>query len=71
MNCDFEARALKPHLRFNIGDVVFLNSDTARLCPLTVSRYVLFEDETDYLVQWVNSFGGLGNDSFADQALTQ
>jgi len=67
---NFEAKAIKPYLRFIIGDVVYLKSDMKRKNPMTITRYVLFEDETDYNLQWPNSQNTINSDTFADETLT-
>ena len=68
---NFEAKAIKPYLRFIIGDVVYLKSDMKRKTPMTVTRYVLFEDESDYNLRWTTSQSTIDSDIFADEALTK
>lgn len=69
MNYDFEAKAIKPHLRFKVGDVIYLNSDVERKCPMTITRYVLYEDETDYTVSFLDLNNLVDLRYFADKCL--
>lgn len=68
---NFEAKAIKPYIRFIIGDVVYLKSDIKRKTPMTITRYVLFEDETDYNLRWTTSQSTIDSDTFADETLTK
>ncbi len=68
---NFEAKAIKPYMRFIIGDVVYLKSDMKRKTPMTITRYVLFEDETDYTLQFTTSQSTIDSGNFADETLTK
>lgn len=70
MNLDFEAHAVKNHLRFVIGDIVYLNSDVGKTLPMTITRYVLYEDETDYTVNF-SSVLGMEIRYLSDKVLTK
>jgi hypothetical protein len=66
---ELQIKALKPRLRFRIGDTVFLKGDTRQKCPLTVTSYIFYEAERDYVVQWANNQNGMEKDFLPDKAL--
>ena len=66
-----EAKALKPHLRFRIGTVVYLTGDLARKCPMTISNFLENDDHVDYCVRWPNSQNTMEIDMVADETLTE
>ncbi len=67
---ELQRESQKPHLRFRIGDVLYLNGDLKRKCPLTVSSYIFFEDEKDYVVVFPNSQNKMEKEFLSDKALT-
>lgn len=68
---NFEALALKPYLRFVIGDVVYLKSDAFRKTPMTVMRFITYDDYEDYKVSWTTSQSTVDSEYFADETLTK
>jgi hypothetical protein len=63
----------QPHLRFHLGDKVFLKSDEKKRTPMTIIGYsLLFDDEdcSDYRCSWLNSQKKLESELFPDAALT-
>jgi uncharacterized protein YodC (DUF2158 family) len=65
-----EAKAIKPHLKFDIGDVVFLKSDTKKTCPMTITGFIIMDDDNDYVLSWMNSQKVQEKSFFPDRALT-
>lgn len=71
---DIETKKAQPHLRFKLGDKVFLSSDEKKKRPMVITRYCLLvdDDETDdYFVSWLNSQGKPEQISVPDAALTK
>ena len=66
----FEAIVLKPHLRYKIGDVVYLQGDISKKCPMTITSYLIHDDYADYGVRWPNSQNTMETDCLPDVALT-
>lgn len=64
-----EAKALKPYLRFDIGDVVFLKSDLEKACPMVIVGVIAMDDDVDYAVTWTNSQRTQERAMFPDKAL--
>ncbi len=67
---EFEAKAIKPYLRFTIGDIVFLKSDFRRKTPLLVTAFLLDDDLFDYALRWMNSQKKMEFDTLPDKILT-
>lgn len=44
------AKILKPHLRFEVGDLVFFKSDPERTFPLVILSVFSMEDDFDYII---------------------
>ncbi|HPT21942.1 MAG TPA: hypothetical protein PLR88_08365 [Bacteroidales bacterium] len=65
-----DARAIKPHLRFDIGDIVYLKSDLKKKCPMTVMGFITMDDYFDYSVSWMNSQRVQERSLFHDKSLT-
>lgn len=69
--CDqTEAKAIKPHLRFDIGDVVYLKSDLKKKCPMTIMGFITMDDDFDYSASWMNSQRVQERSLFHDKSLT-
>ena len=49
------AKQYKPWLRFGVGSVVFLLSDTKRRTPMTVVLLIYDDDEVDYRCTWLTT----------------
>lgn len=48
---DFEiARVLKPHLKFNVGELVYLKSDRERTFPFVVLSIFTIDENWDYKI---------------------
>jgi len=74
MILNIETKKEQPHLRFGLGDKVFLKSDENRKTAMTITRYVLLWDDDesdDYFVSWLNSQGKPEQMSVPDAALTK
>lgn len=74
MIVDIETKKAQSHLRFKLGDKVFLTSDEKKKRPMTITRYSLLmdDDETDdYFVSWLNSQGKPEQMAVPDAALTK
>jgi hypothetical protein len=66
-----QVKALKPHLRFRIGAIVYLTGDLSRKCPMTVSGYLENDEYVDYSVRWPSSQNTMEIDLVSDEALTE
>jgi len=64
-----EAKAIKPYLRFRVGAVVYLTSDTKKRCPMSVTNYLVSDDHVDYALRWTNSQNTMEVDFLPDSAL--
>ena len=60
----------KKHLRFDLGDIVYLRSDTTRKTAMVVSGFHLFDQDDDYTCTWINSDKELRSETFKDKILT-
>ena len=66
-----EKQTFKPFLKYDIGQVVYLNSDIGRKTPLLIVNFELDEDEcNDYVCQWMNVLGKSEADTFPEECLT-
>jgi hypothetical protein len=64
-NAKLEKQAFKPHLKYDIGTVVYLNSDIEKKTPLLIVGFDTDEDLcSDYFCNWMNAQGKLENASF-------
>lgn len=64
-------RKSKPYLRFDIGDVVYLNSDLERKNPMTIIGLLDITFPEDYSVAWMPANGEeLQKDILPDVILT-
>lgn len=63
------AKKFKKHLRFDVGDIVFLKSDVNKKCPMTVSQFELFDSDKDYYCTWTTSQMNVDCRSFKDKTL--
>lgn len=63
------ARGFKKKLRFDIGDVVYLNSDVSKKCPITIMRIEVFDTAYDYDGSWIKSSKNIDNGLFLDKTL--
>jgi len=63
------ARKFKPKLRFDIGAVVYLNSDLKKKCPLVICKIFPTDDDYDYLCEWSTSQKEINRDFFFDKVL--
>ncbi|MCT4586656.1 MAG: hypothetical protein N4A71_02425 [Carboxylicivirga sp.] len=52
---DEELRLMKPNLRFKVGDLVCLKSDTKKNTPMNIVAYLDSNDLDDYICVWLNS----------------
>ena len=69
---DDEIRVYKPHLRFIIGDLVFLKSDLKRLTAMTITNYDSESDENfDYVLKYFTSQKMIQTVFLPDEALTE
>ena len=64
------ALKFKKHLRFEIGDVVYLISDLKKKCPMVVVDFQIFNSEWDYVCRWTTSQLDMKQDGFLDKILT-
>lgn len=69
-NLEF-ARFFKKYLRFEIGDIVFLKSDSKRKCPMSVSGFFIHDADHDYVCSWATSQKDIKRAFFKDKELTQ
>jgi hypothetical protein len=65
------AKFHKKHLRFDIGDVVWLKSDLKKRCPMCITHIEIFERYYDYNCEWLTSQNTKGYGSFLDKTLYQ
>ncbi|MGD9928885.1 MAG: hypothetical protein AB7U05_02600 [Mangrovibacterium sp.] len=65
------AKQFKRKLRFDLGDTVFIKSDTKKKCPMTVAKILIFDEDDDYLLTWATSQKTIERQSFPDQVLTK
>lgn len=65
------ARNFKPKLRFDIGEIVYLNSDLKRKNPLTIAGFLIFDDCDDYVVSFSTSQRTIERAFFKDKCLTK
>jgi len=63
------ARQFKPKLRFDIGSVVYLKSDIKKKCPMVISNFSIFDDDSDYMCEWATSQKDINCRSFLDKVL--
>jgi hypothetical protein len=69
---DDEIRVYKPHLRFKIGDLVFLKSDLKKLTAMTITNYDSECDENfDYVLKYFTSQKMIQTVFLPDVALTE
>lgn len=52
---DEEIRLFKPKLRLKLGDCVYLKADKKQNTLMTVTAYASEDDNTDYVLKWLNS----------------
>ena len=65
-----EKETFKPDLKYNIGDTVYLKTDTDRKWLMTITGFDTEEDLcSDYLVKWMNSQGKIEQDAFPEECL--
>lgn len=65
------ARYFKKYLRFEIGTVVFLKSDTKKKCPMTVSAICTTNTDADYVCSYATSQRDIKRAFFRDKELTE
>jgi hypothetical protein len=66
-----QIKRTKPHLRFSIGDVVYLKSDTHHEKPMTIKNLLNINyDREDYVVAFWNEKGDLLKELLPDEILT-
>lgn len=63
------AKSFKKWLRFDVGEVVFIISDTKRKCPMTVSKILIFDEDSDYVLFWATSQKTIERNFFSDKTL--
>jgi uncharacterized protein YodC (DUF2158 family) len=65
-----EKTCYKPHLKYNLGDQVFLKSDKKRKFPMLITDFDVDEDYTsDYYCKWMNSQGSIEQECFPEECL--
>ena len=65
-----EKETFKPHLKYNIGDTVFLKTDTDKKWPMMIIDFDTEEDLTsDYFTKWMNSQGKTEQGNFPEECL--
>lgn len=64
-------KGMKPHLRFNPGDIVFYKTDRLNKNPLVIRDLIepMIDDSGDYVCEWFDSQKCLKRDFFFDHAL--
>lgn len=65
------AKRFKKHLRFEIGEIVYLKSDLKKKCPMVISLFETEERKWDYQCEWMNSQYKREYGSFLDKVLIQ
>jgi hypothetical protein len=68
MSLDY-ARDFKKHLRFEIGQLVYLKADLKRKCPMVVNAFLITSDDYDYACTWMTSQKERVTDVFIDKIL--
>lgn len=64
-----EKECFKPNLKYKLGDQVYLKSDKKRKYPMLITNFNTDEDScSDYYVKWMNSQGGIEQESFPEEA---
>ena len=62
-------RKFRKHLRFDVGKIVYLASDSKLKCPMVVIGFYTFDSEFDYICQWITSQRELKQNAFLDKIL--
>ena len=64
-------KGMKPHLRFNPGDIVYYLTDRLNKNPMVVRKFIepSIDDSGDYVCEWFDSQKCLKRDFFFDHAL--
>ena len=61
----------KPNLKYSLGDLVFLKSDTGRKYQMLIVDFELDDCNcNDYVCKWVNNIGTTERDAFPEETLT-
>ena len=67
---ELEKNTFKPHLKYNLGDQVFLKTDKKKEWPMLIVDFDTDEDMcSDYYCRWMNTKGETEQDSFPGECL--
>lgn len=65
------AKGIKKHLRFDVGQIVYMKSDLKKKCPMTVAKILIFDEDNDYSCEWTTSQKNIETRSFVDKMLME
>jgi|GEM_PF-1554830 len=63
------AKYHKKWLRFDIGEIVYLKSDINRICPMTISDFLILDEYWDYVCTWTTKKNTCETRSYKDRML--
>lgn len=62
--------ALRPKLKYRIGDIVYHKSDSKKKNPMVIFDYWLTDTEFDYFIEWLDSKKMRQSGYFKENVLT-
>ncbi|MEI7523883.1 MAG: hypothetical protein WCJ95_06120 [Mariniphaga sp.] len=64
------AKYHKKWLRFDLGEIVYLKSDSNKKCPMVISKILILDEDYDYLCEWATSQKDINSRTFIDKILS-